>query len=95
MQTSILNGRNSAALVEIQVQDTGCGIPREALKKIFNPFFTTRENGTGLGLAIVRTIIDNHSGEIEVVSEKGQGATIIIRLPLTQPEFKLEREASQ
>ena len=89
------NGRASGSRVEIQVRDSGCGIAREALKKIFNPFFTTRENGTGLGLAIVRTIVDSHSGEIEVVSEQGQGATIIIRLPLTQPEFEPEGEASQ
>ena len=95
VQTSIGNGRKGASIVEIKVQDTGSGIPKEALKKIFNPFFTTRENGTGLGLAIVRTIVDNHSGEIEVVSEEGQGASIIIRLPLTQPEFEPEREASQ
>ncbi len=86
IQTSITNGRNGSALVEIQVQDTGTGIPKEVMKKIFNPFFTTREQGTGLGLAIVQTIVDNHSGEIEVVSEEGQGAVIIIRLPLTQPD---------
>ncbi|MDR3569884.1 MAG: ATP-binding protein [Syntrophobacteraceae bacterium] len=92
VHTAISNGRNGASIVEIQVQDSGCGISEEALKKIFNPFFTTRENGTGLGLAIVRTIVDNHSGEIEVASEAGQGAVVIIRLPLTQPEFEIERE---
>jgi len=53
-------------------------------KKIFNPFFTTREKGTGLGLAIVRSIIDSHGGEIEVRSREGRGTNIIIRLPLTQ-----------
>jgi signal transduction histidine kinase len=95
IQTSIINGRNGASLVEIQVQDTGAGIPEEVMKKIFNPFFTTREQGTGLGLAIVQTIVDNHSGEIEVVSEEGQGAVIIIRLPLTQPDFDTERESSE
>jgi signal transduction histidine kinase len=95
VHTAMSNGRNGAPLVEVQVQDSGCGIPKEALNKIFNPFYTTRENGTGLGLAIVRTIVDNHSGEIEVISEKGRGAIIIIRLPLTQPELELERENSQ
>ncbi len=95
VRTSITNGRDGASLVEIQVQDTGTGIPRETMKKIFNPFFTTREKGSGLGLAIVQTIIDNHSGEIEVVSQQGQGATIIIRLPLTQPESEAEEEASE
>ncbi len=95
VETSLLNGKTGEPRVEIQVRDTGCGIAAETLKKIFNPFFTTRENGTGLGLAIVRTIIDHHGGEIEVVSEKEQGAAIIIRLPLTQPEFKPEGEVSQ
>jgi signal transduction histidine kinase len=92
LQTAVTNGRDGAPLMEIQVRDTGTGIPKEAMKKIFNPFFTTREKGTGLGLAIVQTIIDNHNGEIEVVSLEGRGATFIIRLPLTQLEFETEEE---
>lgn len=95
IQTSITNGDSGASLVEIQVRDTGTGIPKEAMKKIFNPFFTTREKGSGLGLAIVQTIVDNHGGEIEAVSEEGQGAIMIIRLPLTQPQFEPEGEAAQ
>jgi two-component system, NtrC family, sensor histidine kinase HydH len=95
VRTSITNGRDGASFVEIQVQDTGTGIPKETMKKIFNPFFTTREKGTGLGLAIVQTIVDNHSGEIEVVSPDGQGATFIIRLPLMQEEFEAEGEAAE
>ncbi len=95
VETAVSAGRNGDSRVEIQVKDTGGGIPKEALKKIFNPFFTTRENGTGLGLAIVRSIVDNHNGEIEVMSEEGGGATIIIRLPLTQPESEPEGDASQ
>ncbi len=95
VRTTITNGRDGASFVEIQVQDTGTGIPKETMKKIFNPFFTTREKGTGLGLAIVQTIVDNHSGEIEVVSRDGQGATFIIRLPLTQQEFEAEGEAAE
>ena len=90
IRTSITNGTNDASFVEIQVEDTGMGIPKETMKKIFNPFFTTREKGSGLGLAIVQTIVDNHSGEIEVVSVEGHGATIIIRLPLAQPESEAE-----
>jgi signal transduction histidine kinase len=95
VRTSITNGSNDASLVEIQVEDTGTGIPKEAMKKIFNPFFTTREKGSGLGLAIVQTIIDNHSGEIEVVSQEGLGATFIIRLPLAQPESEAEGEPAE
>lgn len=90
IETAILNGGNGEPSVEIQIQDTGQGIPREVRKKIFNPFFTTREKGTGLGLAIVQTIIDNHNGDIEVVSEEGRGTSIIIKLPLVQPSLDTE-----
>ncbi|MCU0573469.1 MAG: ATP-binding protein [Syntrophobacteraceae bacterium] len=69
---------------ELRIRDSGPGIPEDVRKKIFNPFFTTREEGTGLGLAIVRSIIDSHGGEIEVRSREGRGTNMIIRLPLTQ-----------
>ncbi len=86
LQTEILNGRDGNCRLELQVQDTGHGIPEGVQKKIFNPFFTTREKGTGLGLAIVQAIVDNHNGEVELVSREGQGTSIVIRLPLVQPE---------
>ncbi len=70
--------------IELRIRDSGPGIPEDLQKKIFNPFFTTREKGTGLGLAIVSSIIDSHGGEIEVRSREGRGASLIIRLPLTQ-----------
>ena len=73
-----------APWIELRIRDSGSGIPEELQKKIFNPFFTTREKGTGLGLAIVRSIIDSHGGEIEVRSREGRGTAMIIRLPLTQ-----------
>jgi len=92
LQTSVMNGREGHSLFELQIQDTGQGIPKEVKKKIFNPFFTTREKGTGLGLAIVQAIIDNHNGEIEVNSQEGKGTTIIIRLPLTQPSTEHNEE---
>ncbi len=66
--------------IHIAVLDTGEGIPRENLDILFDPFFTTKKKGTGLGLAIVKSIIEGHSGEIEVESEPGQGAKIIIKL---------------
>ena len=86
VRTGILNGKSGPAQAEVRISDTGSGIPDEVLKKIFNPFFTTREKGSGLGLAIVQTIVDNHNGDIEVVSEIGKGTTIIVRLPLFQPK---------
>jgi two-component system sensor histidine kinase HydH len=65
----------------IEVEDTGCGISKENTKKIFNPFFTTKEKGSGLGLPIVRKIVEGHQGTIDVESREGSGTKVIIRLP--------------
>jgi two-component system NtrC family sensor kinase len=69
--------------VQIKITDTGTGIPDEDLKKIFNPFYTTKGpgSGTGLGLAICHGIIHEHSGKLEVQSTVGAGTTFIIELP--------------
>ncbi|MBI3600603.1 MAG: hypothetical protein HY097_08175 [Nitrospinae bacterium] len=76
-------GRNDK-YVEVKVSDTGAGIAKDNLDKIFNPFFTTRDKGTGLGLAIVHTIIESHNGIIEVESDVGKGTTFTILLPKTK-----------
>lgn len=72
--------------VQIEVEDTGCGIPASNLERIFDPFFTTKhesgENeGTGLGLAIAHQIIREHRGDIQVRSAEGVGTTFRINLP--------------
>jgi two-component system, NtrC family, sensor histidine kinase HydH len=84
IRTLLKDHKGKPTQVELRIRDTGQGIPSELLKKIFNPFFTTREKGTGLGLAIVRSIIDSHGGEIEVRSNEGKGTVMVIRLPLVQ-----------
>lgn len=70
--------------VEIQISDTGIGIPKENIIKIFDPFFTTKEvgKGTGLGLNVSYKIIKNHNGSIEVESEEGKGTVFRIRIPI-------------
>lgn len=70
--------------VVLSVTDSGKGIPEENLKKIFNPFFTTKPvgEGTGLGLSISHNIINNHGGKLLVKSEEGKGTTFAIQLPI-------------
>jgi len=72
--------------VELQVTDTGGGIPGDQQLNIFVPFFTTKQKGTGLGLAICQRIVKNHGGSISVQSRVGEGSTFIIRLPALPSE---------
>lgn len=67
--------------VRIEINDTGCGIPPDEIKDIFDPFYTTKQDGAGLGLSVVYNIINNHEGEITVESEVGKGTTFTVRLP--------------
>jgi signal transduction histidine kinase len=73
--------RNAPA-IEIVVEDTGVGITKEDLDKLFVPFFTTRHDGTGLGLAISRRIVQAHGGELDVSSTPGKGSIFTVRVPL-------------
>jgi PAS domain S-box-containing protein len=66
----------------IEIQDTGKGISKEQLEKIFNLYFTTKANGNGMGLAITQQIISQHQGSIQVKSEVSKGSTFTISLPL-------------
>lgn len=67
--------------VRITVADTGVGIPKADLPRVFDPYFTTRSSGTGLGLAIVHKIVEAHGGEVRLESEPGRGTTAVILLP--------------
>jgi len=67
--------------LELQVRDTGVGIPPENLDRVFDPFFTTNKNGTGLGLSVVHQIVERHSGFIHVESQVNVGTTFTIVLP--------------
>jgi two-component system, NtrC family, sensor histidine kinase HydH len=73
--------RRDERTVRITVADTGIGIPRENLPRVFDPYFTTRSSGTGLGLAICQKIVDAHGGEVRLESEPGKGTTATILLP--------------
>lgn len=69
--------------IEIEFSDTGRGIKKENLEKIFDPLFTTKVRGIGLGLPVAKSIMERHNGSIEARSEEGKGATFIVRLPIT------------
>jgi signal transduction histidine kinase len=71
-------------VMEIRVDDTGCGMVEDDLQRIFQPFFTRKARGTGLGLALVQKIVDMHHGEIEVSSRAGEGSRFVIRIPVDQ-----------
>ena len=74
-------------MVEISIIDTGCGIPEQNLRRIFDPFFTSKDvgKGTGLGLSVSHGIIEAHGGVIEVQSKVGEGSSFSVFLPLMPP----------
>ncbi len=76
-----LAGRNSGSEICIQVEDNGDGIDKGALKKIFDPFYTTKPEGTGLGLSIVHRIMIELGGQVSVQSEKGKGTVFHLSFP--------------
>ena len=81
--------RQDGRTLRVSVSDTGTGIRKEDLGRVFDPYFTTKSSGTGLGLAIVHRIVEAHGGEIRLESEPGKGATFTILFPIdgkTVPE---------
>jgi signal transduction histidine kinase len=74
-------GRQEDSHIKFEIRDTGCGIREEDMKKIFTPFFTTKESGTGLGLFIVKQLVVTNRGRIEIKSVPGEGTTVILFFP--------------
>jgi len=77
--------------VDLTVRDTGCGMPPEVMRRIFEPRFTTKsgpdatgKGGTGLGLSACREIVESHRGRIRVESALGRGTAITVRLPVLE-----------
>jgi nitrogen fixation/metabolism regulation signal transduction histidine kinase len=78
---TIRTGRDDGKFV-LSVADTGVGVAKESLSRVFEPFYTTKDTGLGLGLATTKRIVEEHGGKIEIRSEGGAGSDVIIRLPL-------------
>ena len=93
-EDSNLSSLQPGRYVKITVQDEGIGIPAEYLKKIFDPYFTTKPKGSGLGLATAYSIIKNHDGMITVDSKAGAGSAFCIYLPASEKEVSYDKSAA-
>ncbi|MEJ2252982.1 MAG: ATP-binding protein [Nitrospirota bacterium] len=80
-QTVSVSARMEKGNVLARIKDSGPGIDREALQKIFTPFYTTKSAGTGLGMAIAKKVVDEHGGNIRIQSEPGKGTEVTVELP--------------
>jgi signal transduction histidine kinase len=76
--------KSDPTIVEIAFRDTGIGMDEITAKNIFNPFYTTKDKGVGLGMALAHKIMEDHRGSIEVTSEKGKGALVVLRIPVVK-----------
>lgn len=88
VSTALATGEDGQPLVQVVVSDTGGGISEESLKKVFDPFYTTKDatGNTGLGLSISKGIIDRHQGTIVIESDPGRGTRVTIGLPASRAE---------
>jgi signal transduction histidine kinase len=91
----IAKSNGAPGFVQVEISDTGIGIPEEELDKIFTPFFTTRAKGSGLGLAITHQIIQEHEGTIDVRSAVHKGTTFSINLPINPLVLKQHKDNDQ
>jgi PAS domain S-box-containing protein len=76
--------KKTEGFVEVSFRDTGVGISKEDMKKLFTPFFTTKAKGMGIGLSICKKFVESHGGSIEVESEVGKGTAFTVKLPIHQ-----------
>jgi two-component system sensor histidine kinase PilS (NtrC family) len=84
----VIDAAENSEMITITLRDTGCGIPAEVRQRIFEPFFSTKENGSGIGLYVTQRIIESHHGTITVASEVGKGTLFCVKIPRTiTPEY--------
>jgi signal transduction histidine kinase len=93
LEVAIHRGRGGVATVI--VRDNGCGIPEDKQAKIFNPFYTSKQNGTGLGLGVAKKVIDAHRGTIEVTSALGVGTEFLVSIPLADAVRETPADATE
>lgn len=88
ISVELLHDRDDAVL---KVTDTGCGIPKDELGRIFEPFFSTKRRTFGMGLSLVKQIVDEHLGDISVESVMGKGSIFVLRFPLRWKQREAQR----
>ena len=81
----ILSTRQEEDCVALQIKDNGCGIAQENIKKLTEPFYTTKRNGTGLGLVICQSIVKQNDAELHIDSTEGVGTTVTVKFHLPEP----------
>jgi signal transduction histidine kinase len=90
--TLTIKAEATPSTMRLSVADTGSGMDPEALRRIFEPYFSTKATGTGLGLTIAKRNVELHGGQIHVESSPGKGTTVTIELPVGErrPERRKE-----
>ncbi|MBC7364930.1 MAG: ATP-binding protein, partial [Candidatus Aminicenantes bacterium] len=86
----VLTLRETPEEIEVEVRDSGVGMPSEVQERLFEPYFSTKPGGTGLGLAICRKIMEEHEGKILVESQPGRGTKITLVFPKLMERQKQE-----
>jgi len=84
--TLTITSRQVKDSIEFSFTDTGTGIPKEKMEKLWTPFVTTKAKGMGLGLPICKRIVEAHNGQMLVETEKDRGTTFTISIPIMKPE---------
>lgn len=89
LTVSAKGGDESTPFIEIQITDTGCGVPEQMTRDFFHSGRTTKVKGSGLGLGVVRNIITRHGGRLYLSSEEGNGTVITVYLPATEADGEM------
>jgi signal transduction histidine kinase len=90
---SVRTELNEAGELQVSVRDSGPGIDPEALERVFQPFYTSKDTGLGMGLSICRTLIEAHDGRLWASANLPHGAVFTFTLPLAQTRTNTERPA--
>jgi two-component system sensor histidine kinase AtoS len=78
-----VSAKASDSKVSLIFEDTGIGLSKENLSRVFDPFFSTKETGLGLGLAMTRKVVEEHGGKVDFQSAEGKGSTITMSFPVS------------